>query len=238
MYQYHYQRPTPHLLFDMAQGKMYNAEALNLFGFNREVGSTFETVWNDGGSYVYPGSALTMSIVSTSASDTMDVLINGLDASYNPISETVTLTGTTPVTSTVQFFRINSAIILSGSNVGGITISNGGTKYAFIEATLGVTQSIIYTVPAGYTFYIFRIDANSATATGSQYLTFRNVQTTSTGRTLRVAEATFAESQVSYDRQVPFTVTEKTDLQFEAKSSAGANEMSLFIEGVLMKNNP
>ncbi|MDB2593415.1 hypothetical protein N9Y08_07205 [Paracoccaceae bacterium] len=229
---------TPLFLYDVARGRILDHSALNLFGFNREVGSTFETVWNDGGSYVYPGSALTMSIVSTSASDTMDVLINGLDASYNPISETVTLTGTTPVTSTVQFFRINSAIILSGSNVGGITISNGGTKYAFIEATLGVTQSIIYTVPAGYTFYIFRIDANSATATGSQYLTFRNVQTTSTGRTLRVAEATFAESQVSYDRQVPFTVTEKTDLQFEAKSSAGANEMSLFIEGILVKNNP
>ncbi len=229
---------TPLFLYDVARGRILDHSALNLFGFNREVGATFETIWNDGGSYVYPGSALTMSVVSTSASDTMDVLINGLDASYNPISETVTLTGTTPVTSTVQFFRINSAVILSGSNVGGINISNGGTKYAFIEATLGVTQSIIYTVPAGYTFYIFRIDANSATATGSQYLTFRNVQTTSTGRTLRVAEATFAESQVSYDRQVPFSVTEKTDLQFEAKSSAGANEMSLFIEGVLMKNNP
>jgi len=168
----------------------------------------------------------------------MEVLIVGLDASYNAISETVTLTGTTPVTSTVQFFRINSAIILAGSNDCHITISNGGTKDTFIEENLGLTPSIIYTVPAGYTFYIFRIDVNSATVTGNKYLTFRNVQTTSTGRTLRVAEATFAESQVSYDRQVPFTVTEKTDLQFEAKSSAGSNEVSLFIEGVLMKNNP
>ena len=229
---------TPNFLYDVARGRILDHSALNLFGFNRDVNGSFETVWNDGSTYVYPGSALTMSIVSTSASDTMDLLIVGLDASYNVISETVTLTGTTPITSTAQFFRINSAVILAGSNVGSITISNGGTKYAFIEATLGISQAIIYTVPAGYTFYIFRIDVNSATATGSQYLTFRNVQIDSTGRTLKVAEATFADSQVSYDRQVPFAVNEKTDFQFEAKSSAGSNEMALFIEGILVKNNP
>ena len=58
MYQYHYQRPTPHLLFDIAQGKMYDSAAVNIFGFNREIGTAFETIWNDGGTYLYPSSAL------------------------------------------------------------------------------------------------------------------------------------------------------------------------------------
>ena len=75
MYQYHYQRPTPHLLFDIAQGKMYDSAAVNIFGFNREIGTAFETIWNDGGTYVYPSSALAMTIVSSSASDTMQVLV-------------------------------------------------------------------------------------------------------------------------------------------------------------------
>jgi hypothetical protein len=83
---------------------------------------------------------------------------------------------------------------------------------------------------------LFRIDANSGTVNGSKYLTIRNVVTNSAGRTLRVAEATFQNSQVSYDRQVPFRIAEKTDFQFEAKSSASTNEVSIFVEGILVEN--
>ena len=237
MYQYHYQRPTPHLLFDIAKGKMYDSEAVNIFGFNRDVNGSFETVWNDGAAYVYPTSALTMTIVSSSASDTMNVLVSGLDANYDQISETVTLTGTVAVTLSTQFYRINSAVILAGNNAGNITIANGGVTYAFIEAGTGATQACLYTVPNGYDLYLFRITANSATATGSQYLTVRNALRTSTGRELKVAEATFAESQVNYDRQIPFKIAEKTDFQFEAKSSASTNQIAIFVEAVLVKQH-
>lgn len=236
MYQYNHTRPTPNFYLDVAKGNIYNTTAVNVFGFNRSIGTSFETVWNDGGNYVYPASALTMSVVSTSAADTMDVLISGLDINYNPISEAVTLTGTTAVTTSAGFFRINSAVILAGSNVGDISITNGGTKYAFIEALLGAAQSAIYTVPAGHSLYLVRIDANSATANGNKYLFIRNVVTTG-GRTLRVSEATFSTSQVSYDRQVPFKIAEKSDFHFEAKSSSSENEISMFVEAVLVKDN-
>ncbi len=234
MYQYHYQRPTPHLLFDIAKGKMYDSEAVNIFGFNRTVGSSFETVWNDGAGYAFPSAALTMTIVSSSASDTMDVLVAGLDADYNEVRQTVTLTGTSAVTIPADIYRINSAVILSGSNVGNITIASGGVTYAFIEAELGTTQSCIYTVPAGHDLYLFRITANSATANGSKYVTIRNALQSSTGRWLKVAEATFSQSQVNYDRQVPFKITEKTDFMFEAKSSSSTNEVGIFVEAVLV----
>ena len=236
MYQYNHTRPTPNFYHDVAKGNIYNSTAVNIFGFNRSIGTSFETVWNDGGNYVYPTSALTMSVVSTSAADTMDVLISGLDINYNPISETITLTGTSAVTTSAGFFRINSAVILAGSNVGDISISNGGTKYAFIEALIGITQSSVYTVPAGHSLYLVRIDANSATTNGQKYLFIRNVVTTG-GRTLRVSEATFSTSQVSYDRQVPFKIAEKSDFHFEAKSSSSENEISMFMEAVLVKDN-
>ncbi len=236
MYQYHYQRPTPHLLFDIAQGKMYDSEAVNIFGFNRVVGTSFETLWNDGGDYVFPTSAVTMDLVSTSTSDTMSVLVKGLDANYNEISETVTLTGTVAVTTSASFLRINSAIILSGSNAGDISISNGGTTYGFIGTNLGTTQACIYTVPAGHSLYLFRIDFNSATTNGNKYVTVRNKLATDTDRILHVAEATFAVSQVSYDRQVPFKIAEKTDFQFQAKSSSSTNEVAVFVEAVQVKN--
>ena len=237
MYQYHKDRPTPHLFHDIVKGNMWDTRPLNIFGFNRTIGTAFETIWDDGGNYTFPTSALTMDVVSTSASDTMDVLISGLDANYAEISETVTLTGTVAVTTSASFLRINSAIILAGSNVGDISISNGGTNYAFIGATLGTTQSSVYTVPAGHSLYLLRIDVCSGTNNGQKYLTFRNVVTTSAGRTLRVAEATFATSQVSFDRQVPFKIGEKSDFHFEAKSSSSENEVSIFLEAILVKDD-
>ena len=235
MYQYNHTRPTPHLLFDIAKGNIFNEQPLNIFGINRTVGTAYETIWDDSGSYVYPSSALIMSVVSTSAIDTMDVLVDGLDADYNVLQETVTLTGTVAVNTTSAFFRINSLVILGGENVGGISASNGGTQYARIGPLLGVSQSSVYTVPAGHSFYLFRIDLNSATTNGNKFLYIRNVVTTN-GRTIRASEATFAVSQVSYDRQVPFKIVEKSDFSFEAKSSSSTNEIAIFLEGVLVQD--
>ena len=226
---------TPHFLFDIARGKVNNEQAVNIFGFNRSIGTSFETLWNDSATYVYPSSASTLEAVSDSASDTMAVFIDGLDADYNRINETVTLNGTTPVTTTQSFLRVNSAVILAGSNVGDITISNG-VSYAYIEAGIGLTQQCVYTVPAGHTLYLFRIDLTSGTVNGNKYLTYRNVLRTHTGRTLRVAEATWQADQQSFDRQVPFAIGEKTDFEFEVKSSSSTNEVSIFVEAVLVRN--
>lgn len=226
---------TQATLFDVARGHYSNMQAVNIFGFNREVGTTLETIWNDGGQYTFLSSAQQLSVVSTSASDTMNVLISGLDSSYNEITETVTLTGTTAVTTTSSFLRVNSAVILAGSNVGDITGTYNSTKLFHIEATQGLTQTCVYTVPAGHELYLFRIDLTSGTINPNKYLTYRNVTYTHTGRTLRVAEATWQEGQQSFDRQVPFKVGEKTDFTFEAKSSSGTNEVSIFIEAVLVE---
>ena len=237
MYQYDEDMPTPNFLHDVAKGNIWDSRPLNIFGFNRTVGTDFETLWDDGGSYVYPSSALVMSAVSSSASDTMSVLIVGLDADYNEITETVTLNGITPVSTNLSFFRINSAAILSGENLGNISISSGGTKYAHIGIGIGTTQACVYTVPAGHSVYLFRIDCTSGTNNGQKYLTIRNVVCNEIGRKLRVAEATFSTSMVSFDRQVPFKLSEKSDFSFESKSSSSENEVSIFVEAILVKDS-
>ena len=224
--------------FDVSRGNYSDCTPLNIFGFNNALGTGFETVWNDSTAYVFPTQALEMTLVSTSGSDTMEVLISGLDAQYYMISEVVTLTGTSAVTTDKLFFRINSAVILSGSNAGNITITNGAVTYGFIGTGIGLTQACVYTVPAGHALYIFRITANSATATGAQYVTIRNYTKTQTGRILRVASATLSSSQVDYNRQIPFKIDEKTDFQFEAKSSASTNVIAMFVEGILQNKVP
>ncbi|NIQ90062.1 MAG: hypothetical protein GWN93_13925 [Deltaproteobacteria bacterium] len=90
-------------------------------------------------------------------------------------------------------------------------------------------------MPAGYELFLFRIDLTSGTVNPNKYITYRNKVTTSTGRTLRVATATWQNDQQSFDRQVPFRIAEKTDFCFEAKSSSGSNIVSIFIEAVLME---
>lgn len=233
---FHEDVDSPHAMLEIASERMPEVVPVNIFGFSRTVGTTFQTIWNDGGQYVHPSAAVQMSCVSTSASDTMTIVISGLNADYETIAEIVQLNGTTPVTTTNSFYRINSATILSGSNVGDITVSEGGTVYANIEATLGTTQACVYTVPANHSLYIFRISLTSGTVNSNKYITYRNRVDSSTGRVLRVAEATFQLNMQTFDRQIPFRIAPKSDFQFEAKSSSGTNELSIFVEALLMRD--
>ena len=81
------------------------------FGYNAAVSSTEETVWMQGGRYVWPTSASTMTISSADANDTsagtgaQTVTINGLDANYAEISETVTMDGQIAATTTNSYLR-------------------------------------------------------------------------------------------------------------------------------------
>lgn len=221
---------------DIARNIRPDSKAINLFGFNRTIETTYETVMNDGGGlYSFPGSALTMSAVSSSGSDTMQLYIEGLDASYAPINDTITLTGTDAVTTNVDFFRINDARILSGSNVGNITISNGGTTYAYIEAGAGVHQALVYTTQAGVSLYVAQVDFTSGTINSNKYMIAR-ARMISGGTTIVFFESSFVTSQLSYDMQVPFRIPEKTDFTLEAKSSSGSNELSIFLNGILIED--
>ena len=227
----------PNGLLAVAAGQVSDAQVVNIFGVNSDLGDTYETLWNYGGVYTYPSSAASLSCVSSSASDTMAVLLVGVDANYYPITDTVTLNGTTPVSSAKAFLRLNQAVILSGENAGNITITSGATVVGYIAIGLGLTQACNYTVPANHSLYIFRIDLTSGTVNPNKYIIYRNYTRTSTGRVLRVAEATWQNDMQSFDRQVPFKVAQKTDFQFEAKSSSGTNEVSIFVEAILARND-
>jgi hypothetical protein len=228
---------SPNGLLAVAAGHFEDAQAVNIFGVNPVVGTTYETLWDYGGLYSYPASALSLSAVSSSAADTMPLLISGLDENYWPIQEVVTLNGTSAVATTKAFLRVNQAVILSGENAGNITITNDSTVVGYISATKGLTQACNYTVPVGHSLYLFRIDLTSGSVNPNKYIDYRNVTRTSTGRVLRVAEATWQSDQQSFDRQVPFKIAEKTDFQFEAKSSSGDNIVSIFVEGILVRES-
>lgn len=232
--------PSGNTGFDIARLNIAEATPVNLFGYNAAVGGSYETIWNFGAKYPINGTAGVMSVVSSAAGDSSKrVLIQGVDGEFKAVSQVVTLdatNATTPVSTTQQFLRINQAIMLDGENAGNISITKGGSTYGYIGIGEGLSQACQYTVPEGYSLYIFRITMNSATANPNKFIRFRNVTQDKNGRVLRVARATSAVSQVQYDRQIPFRINECTYFEFEAQSSSGENEVAMFIECALLKN--
>lgn len=227
--------PTEDTFLNASRGLLKGCEVRNIFGYNVNVALEFVPCWEIEGGYVYPTANTPMSIVSSNTSDTaVTVRIVGLDSNYNEISENVSLNGTTIVPTTKSFFRVNDVITISGNALGDITLSNNATTYAKIRAGEGKNQASIFTVPAGYDYFLYRIDGFSATALSNKYVIFRNYTKTSAGTVLRVAESTFT-NQMNIQRRFPFKYTEKTDIQFQAKSSSQTNEVALFGEGLLIK---
>ena len=228
--------------FDLQVGRrqINGHESVFLFGYSASItNAAFIPAWENTAAYTYPASAVAMSIVSTSASDTaVQIIIIGLDINYNVIRETVTLTGTTPVVTTALFFRVNQLDVLPDSvnPVGVITAKNGGVTYGQIAVDTGQTNMSIYTVPAGYTFYGVHVGAWSSTSvTSGVYATFRAQTLSPAGTKYIVSQAPFLNT-FEFSAQFPLTFPEKTDVQLQFKSSGAGLAIGTILEGVLIKN--
>jgi len=223
----------------IADGRVDGYSVRNIFGTTGAttniVTTEFRTPWERASNYEFPAAAAQMSLVSTSTSDTaVTILILGLDADYNPISEVQTLTGTTPITTTNSYLRINDMVCTVGNAVGTITLSVGANVYSQIDPGEGKDQKAVYTVPAGYSFFLTRIDAFCTDANGGKAARFRNFLQSPNGRQLRVADTTFFNN-MSIMRQAPFKYDEKTDILMQLRSLSGSVFGSVFAEGILVR---
>lgn len=232
----------------VARGQIAWHYPVNVFGYQPAVTTAMYAVWDVVADYVYPTSAITMTLYSSSASDTnVPILISGLDANFNQISEVLTLTnGTTGVTTTKQFLRITLIAVADGIEpVGVITLGNEGKTVKYAEISLAVgglsngrSQMSIYTVPAGHTFYLYRVEAYSSQGgSGNNYANYR-VQSHNrvTGQRFEVLSAPFSNSY-SAVREIPFAYTQKTDIQWQASVATGTGPIGIVVEGILIKND-
>ena len=226
---------TEELKLQIARGQIPYHEVRNIFGWQASTTTTFIPLWENATAYTYPTSALNMTVTTSSASDNGGtVTIIGLDANYDIISETVTANSTTAPITTKGFFRINDVIFANdGVNVGTVTVSNGGTTYAKILVGTGRNQASIYTVPNGYEFYLYRIDAFSNDSTAAKPGLFRNYVQYPTGAEYVVARTTFT-GNMNIQRRLPFKYNSKTDIQFQLQTNSGTHEMNVFGEGILI----
>jgi hypothetical protein len=224
----------------VARGQVLEHKPLFKFGVNTDVNGSLETVWDAGGLYVYPGSALAMTVTTDAGTPATDngvkVLVQGLDGDYNEVSQEVTLAGAGTATTTQTFRRVFRAYV-SGSQAptGNLNITNGGTTYARIKLGENQTLMALWTVPAGYTAYLSQINIATGTTNINQYLTGTLTARPFEGVFRTVVKQSF-QREAAIVIPVPIPFTEKTDIEIRAISSGTNNIVSSDFSIIYIKN--
>jgi len=238
--------------FDLqvARGQVPYHSLVNIQGYQASIPtSNFYPLWENATYYTYPGSATTMTLSSSSNNDTnVTITINGLDASYNILTENLVLTnGQTGVVTVNSYLRINSIVVAGSVNpVGTIYLANGNfsgktVTYAQIgtvsnngsTVSAGRSQMSLYTVPNGYSFFLNRAQAYTVN-NGAQYNTYR-VWSQNNGISNVVLTAPFAMNYTS-TRIVPRAYSAKTDIQWQM-ANTNSGPCSIQVEGILILDN-
>ena len=153
----------------LARGHQYGFQYIWASGFNSDVDrrSTPEAVWDKGGSYTFPSSAGQITVASSSNIDSSSgsggrtLYIQGLDSNYDPITETITLNGTSNVTTTQEFFRVNFAYLVttgsSGYNAGVIEGTLGGDTVVYIPAEKSRSCIAVLSIPRNHKYLLYNM---------------------------------------------------------------------------------
>ena len=230
------------------------------FGFANAIGTTQQTITPAvaaGAAYAYPATATVMKVSSSSANDTAagtgarTILVAGLDANYNAISETVILNGQTAVNTVNSFLRIQYTELLtvgSGAGQAGTIYIGTGTVTTGVPAVIYWQSEISYnnfgfagyTVPAGYTAYITSYTITSQSTTANVNVSAALVIYEYGKGYSEIQSTARLTSSSSFDRHFdyPFAIAEKNDIELRAwATTAGVVNVTGEIQFVLIKND-
>ena len=155
-----------------------DVSSVHVFGRNSDIDSAArEDVINHGGTYTYQSTGVTLFASSSDGSDTTEITIKGLSTGWERQTGTVTLNGTTQteITGTTwrRVFEVEN--LSSTATSGDVYIAESDTTSSGVPDTASKIKAkmdtvserslmALYTVPAGYTGYLF----HSFAAIGSE----------------------------------------------------------------------
>jgi hypothetical protein len=225
----------------IADSKVPNHFPIDKFGTNTAVGAAEEIVWTAGNGYTYLSAAETLQVSSSDVDDDGDpagtgartVTIEGLDANWALVSDTITMNGTTSVETTVEFLRVFRAYVVtagsSETNEGLISIKDNADTVvmAQIVAGRGQTQMAIWTVPANNNSFIAQIHASESNNKKAivRFYTRDNAIANPSWR-LRTSEIFVNLSDATRPLVVPLKITEKTDIEVRAVCASTGGEVT------------
>jgi len=236
-------------LYAIAEGIISNHEVFRKSGYNSDIDNTLEDIWDVGGLYTFPTASMQMEVVSTSANDSAlgigarKVEIHYLDNTYTSHSESVTLSGVTPVpTTATNIFRVNEFHLLEVGSSGSAAGANGNIDlrhlnntpiYARIVAGFNACQSCIYTVPIDRTLYLtswnFAAGASAANhyTQGRLEMTVNNVDQVLRGVFITQDITIAVDNGTRHVFEVPIQVPPTADLKVSAISDSSSSNVNV-----------
>jgi len=240
--------PVINSTFQIQLGNVDGFELRNIAAENIAVGTSFEDLSDVGGTQVLPteGNPEVWEVVSTSDEDKsggsgstggfVESLADGWISRPNQI---YTLNGTTPVTLSGTHFRPIGAIITSpdgGCNVGDIIfrVAGGGAERIKIRAAEGVSKSSLFSVPVGFTVFAQFIIAASGK---NQDVSIRSRIQLNGGPLIIGGTIPTYQGSIAWPIVAPFTLPEKIDIRFEAKSTNENTSVISFLDLLIVSND-
>ena len=226
----------------VSRGMVKGASFIHKFGAVPSLATnTTGTVW-DKNDTIYPWSALTtagiVNVDSSSASDVgKSVTVVGLDENYNQISETIVLASQTNNNSSNSFIRVFRSFVSDGeTNVGQISIQRNTTDVAVISAGYGQTLMAVYTVPAGYTGYLYKGTCSAqsgADGTGNMFVRYFGQSSFRIGHSFEVSGS---GGQYIYDFSFPIPIPEKSDIDVRITTRSNNGRYTASFDLLLVQN--
>ncbi len=238
--------------FRLAFGQTPTVNSFAVRGLNEAVGTSFETIWTEGGIYEFPSSAQQMTVSSDNANDTSEgtgcrkIVIVYLDSNYDEQQEIVILNGTTPVTTINSILRINQVFgATNGSNtinIGNIYIGTGtvtagkpANVFGIIEADSGLSMMSVYTVPRSKnlvdTTYFIASESNKVLT-----LRFRVFNVLGGGEQVETFRGVF-DTGATLLQFVGGLAGPKTDIRVDCKISSGTTLVT-YLNEIYLRNVP
>ena len=250
-----YPRIDRDFFLEVQKGNVAGHKLVHKFGRNPDVdtGTVPEDIWETGGLMTWPTSAAVVSVTSTDADDdgapttntgAQTLTIDGLDASFDELTETIILNGTSAVTTAGSFIRVNRAFVATtgtyhGSNEGSLVGAVGGSTMFTIATGLGQTQIGRYTVPNGKTAYLlFLVISVDEKKSGATVQMFQNPNADDISQPFSGAKRIIMEFDTVSGEEIlpggaPRSFPAKTDIWFEVPT-VGASDTPVDVDFELL----
>ena len=224
---------TPYLI-GIAQGLVSGTSSINKFGYRESIPNSYQTIWDGTSDYAYAAAGTVLAVADNTSSDNNGTVeVQGLDQNYAPITETLTIGGSASSNQFLRVFRARMITANTGStNVDEIRIKRATTDLAIILAAAGQTLMSLYTIPAGKTGYLIRLQGN---VDANNDALFRLIsRPLNESFNVKGQFGVFA-SGFTIEYPIPLVFTEKTDLQVVAKSQNNVGGGATF--DLILKDN-
>ena len=208
--------------------------SVNKFGYRASIPSSYQTIWDGTADYAYAAAGTVLAVADNTGSDNNGTVeVQGLDQNYALVTETLTIGG---AASSNQFLRVFRARMITANtgttNVDEVRIKRATTDLAIILAGAGQTLMSLYTIPAGKTGYLIRLQGN---VDANNDALFRLISRPLNGSFNVKGQFGVFASGFTVDYPIPLVFTEKTDLQVVAKSQNNVGGGASF--DLILKDN-